>query len=395
VLERDVETSRRRKPFRDQTVAGIIWQMLQCMSAPTKSADRMSQGSVDDASSSDTAPDWSRLSRAAKLWTGVAAIALVVLSGAVLAGLYQSSLPSGLAAVPAPEPTVVPTETPLVVPQGIALVALHTYGGGGRSSVKLLQPQDALRGPDRRIYIADTGNHRVAILDRHGRLVETISKGANGPLQTPYSLAVAPDGNLLVLDSDAGRVLEYAVSGKLLRSSSPSLTLGHSRGIAVDARGQVLVADPAADAVFTLGADLSVVSIRPSTGPGQSQLFSQPSAITVGPDGGRYIVDSQNDRVVEYSADWRLLRSWPVPVPDTQHSPRVIPLADGGVLLSDPRDAELLLFGASTSSLRVYALPTGSSVPLGIALDGRARGDVLVTCEGSNTITEVHVPGLK
>jgi DNA-binding beta-propeller fold protein YncE len=243
------------------------------------------------------------------------------------------------------------------------------------------------------MYIADTGNRRVVILDGRANFVGAITTGASGPLQAPYSLAESADGHLIVLDSDAGRVLEYDASGKLVRESDPALGLIHSRGIAVDREGHVLVADPAANAIDTLGSDLSLLHQQAAELPGGTPLFNQPSAVAVGPDGSIFVVDSQNNRLIQFTATWQEVRSWPIVVPDTLHSPRVVPLPDGRVVVSDPRDGKLLLYAPSALQPAVYDLPTGAGAPMPLGISMDRNGKLLVACSGINTVLEVTTPG--
>jgi hypothetical protein len=79
-------------------------------------------------------------------------------------------------------------------------------------------------------------------------------------------------------------------------------------------------------------------------------------------------------------------------MPDTQHSVRMIPLANGRVLASDPVHDALLVFDQSLGQAQSFSLPGGGE-PLGVALGG--SGDVLVTCNAAGEVVDVKVPGLK
>jgi hypothetical protein len=122
-------------------------------------------------------------------------------------------------------------------------------------------------------------------------------------------------------------------------------------------------------------------------------LFNQPSGVAAGLRGTVFVVDSQNSRLVEFTPDWKVLQSWPIAVTDTQHSPRALPLSNGNVLVSNPRDGQLLLFGNGFEAPRAFNIPAGSaSVPLGVT-KGR-HGEVLVTCYGTNQVLEFRLPGV-
>lgn len=385
----------KRPRFRDQSIAGILWSLLL---AVMRSSTREGATVRQEANGADaTAPGPHRASLPSPALIGLGAaflIGFLIASGIVLVNLYHVTDLSGLQASATPAPTVVPTTPPLVLGHRTLLSPINTYTGGTRAGSQLLQPQDAVRGADGRIYVADTGNHRVAILDASGKFVGAITGGASGALQMPYSLAETTTGHVMVLDSDAGRVFEYDSAGKLLHSSDPSLSLGHARGIALDPAGHVLVANPASNTVEVLGSDLTLIHQQPAMTAGKATLFNQPSAVGVGPDGSIFVVDSQNSKLEQFSSDWQLIASWPIIVSDTQHSPRVVPLPGGRVLVSDPRDGTLLLFSNGSPQPQVFDVPAtlGSPIPLGISIDRAGR--VLVTCAGANAIMEVRVPGI-
>jgi hypothetical protein len=274
------------------------------------------------------------------------------------------------------------------------LTVTRTYGAGGVRGPVLLDPQEAVAGPHGLIYVADTGHHRIAILNSAG-LVGAITQGPSGPLLAPYSLAIQ-GSSLYVLDSDLGRVLEYTLGGgqpRLQRASPVSLPLMHARGLALDAAGNVLVADPAGNAVLELRPDLTLLRSQPALSAGGTELFDQPSAVAAGPGGSIYVVDSQRDAVRLYDPSWSVLRSWSIAPGDTLHSARILPLTDGRLVVSDPRDGKLLLYAALSSTPQVYTVPVAGGippVPLGVALG--PAGNLLVTCDGSGTVLQVVLP---
>jgi hypothetical protein len=384
---------RRRRRFKDQSVPGIVWHMLTSLDAAPKTKTVAQEHAFADASPSralDAARSVPVVSR--RLLAVISALVLagfLLVSGIVLTKLYQSSPQSApdLGSLRAPAAAVTPQPTIELSPlTGAALVQARAFGTG-----LLLQPQDALRLPDGGVAIADTGHHRVVLLDGAGKLAVQITHGGSGPLQTPFSLALTPSHQLLVLDSDAGQIDQYTTGGKLVAASDLALHLGHSRGIAVDAVGHVLVADPAMNAIVTLGANLAILRTQVGTSGSGGVLFNQPSAVAASPDGSVYVVDSQSGRLVHYSPAWASLQQWPLPVPDTQHSPRIVVLRDGRVLASDPVHNALLVYDASLGQPQSFRLSAGGE-PLGLAPGG--HDDMLVTCAAADQVLELKVPGL-
>lgn len=200
---------------------------------------------------------------------------------------------------------------------------------------------------------------------------------------------------MVVLDSDSGFVMEYTTKGKLVTSSPRSVPLVHARGISVDSQGQVYVADPATDSIFTLDSGLNIVHQETaSPDGGKTYLFQQPTAVAPVPGGGFYVVDGQVGQLDRFTATWQFVRSWPLAITDTLHSPRVLPLTNGRVLVTDPSDSKLLLFSPDATQPTFYALntvPGPLPSPLGLSAMGKK---LLLTSTGANQLWVLTIPGL-
>lgn len=398
---------RKRPRFRAQTLGGLLAGITRALfsgttrpARPARSAAAMADGDLPAGSIPAPAargPITVILSIVALVVVAAVAASIVILVrlfGSANEGVVHISIPNAATATPAGPATPPPLAT-LAVPAGTRVSAARIFGGQG--GVVLLSPQEALRQKDGKIYVADAGNHRVAVLDGKGRLIGAITRAMNDPLQAPFSLAITPRGHLLVLDSDAGAVIEYDGAGAPVQQSAPSLSLVHSRGIAVDAAGHVLVADPAANAIYTLGSDLALQHTQgAASGSGGAHIFDQPSAVATGPGGAIFVMDSQNNRIDRFSSDWQLQFTYPLVPTDTLHPPHMLPLADGRLLVTDPPGNKLLLFGPADAQPVAFSLggssPLPCASPLGLAADRLPA--VLITCNGSGQLWQVRVPGL-
>ncbi len=375
-----------RKPrFRDQSFLGILRGFGRSAGRAPASRGPAPSGQP---------PFWSP----PMIVASAALVVVIVVSILVLAHVYSSgtAAPSPLAAGTA-APQALPTAAmpKLAVSAGMPITPTTMLGGGNPAST-LLAPQEALLGSDGLYYVADTGNHRVAVLNSHGSLVRQFLNGPAGPLQSPASLAFTHDGHLLVLDSDSGLVIEYTKAGKVVTTSSKAVPFIHARGIAIDTQGQVYVADPATDGIFTLDAGLNLIHQQTaSPDEGKTFLFQQPTAVAPAAGGLLYVVDGQNQRLDLFNASWQLQEGWPLAISDTLHSPRVLPLANGQALVSDAVDNKILLYSPAQLQPTVYSLATVAGPPagpLGIAAAGHHR--LLVTASGANQIWLVPVPSL-
>lgn len=109
--------------------------------------------------------------------------------------------------------------TPVPAPDPYALE--RVIYGNEWSAGPLSAPQDLYAGPGGKLYIADTGNNRIVILDRDLQLAGVIGEfaheGKKDGLNQPQGVFVDPDGNVYVADTDNRRIVEFDASGKAKR----------------------------------------------------------------------------------------------------------------------------------------------------------------------------------
>ena len=166
----------------------------------------------------------------------------------------------------------------------------------------------AFSGDGSRMYVADSGNERVQVLNSTGGHVSSIPMPphpdaadghAGGPLRTLPSY-VAPDGaagTILVSAFAADTVYELAVSnGSVVRTFGGPGVLDGPQGVLLHSGGRVYVADSGGDriAVFERNGTQAGEIGFPGHGPLEfGSLFD----LAVEPDGRVVAADSGNDRV--------------------------------------------------------------------------------------------------
>jgi DNA-binding beta-propeller fold protein YncE len=94
--------------------------------------------------------------------------------------------------------------------------------GGPGTAAALNGPRDVELGPDGHLYIADTDNHRIRVLDRRTGIITTVAgqgppgfAGDRGPARSarffrPWGIAHGPDGALYVADTRNNRIRRIA-----------------------------------------------------------------------------------------------------------------------------------------------------------------------------------------
>lgn len=89
------------------------------------------------------------------------------------------------------------------------LMTLGEKGVAGDDESHFGRPQDVAFLPDGRILVADgLDNHRIIILDEHGRYISEFGGFGDGPGQFNgiHALGIGPDGLIFALDRSGGRV---------------------------------------------------------------------------------------------------------------------------------------------------------------------------------------------
>ena len=205
------------------------------------------------------------------------------------------------------------------------------YSGDGGSAVEasLNQPYDVAVGPDRAIYIADYGNHRVRRVDTSGKITTVAGTGttvANGDglpatamtVSGPMGVVVDGSGVLYVSDYNLHRVIRVAADGTAIYMAgngsagfsgdggpATSAALRNPRGLALDVDGSLLIADynnHRVRRVATDGTITTVIGTGSSThsgdgGPATAAAVPTPVALAVGPDGKIYVASYGSHRV--------------------------------------------------------------------------------------------------
>jgi sugar lactone lactonase YvrE len=174
-----------------------------------------------------------------------------------------------------------------------------------------------------RIYVADTYNDRIRMIE-NGK-VSTLAGSAQGfadsdnapqaKFDTPCGLAVTKDGGLLVADTGnkrirlidkSGKVSTIAGGGDKFTTFSTPLETAFSEpvDVKVDSRGVIFIADAAENTVYALGRGILplVEKLTPgkrglADGDLNSARFNRPSGIAFDGDGNIFIADSENQLV--------------------------------------------------------------------------------------------------
>ena len=289
------------------------------------------------------------------------------------------------------------------------------FAGDGlpATAATLLFPQAEALGPDGNLYIADTYNNRVRVVDHRTGTTSTIAgngqatdAGDGGPawdasLYEPAALAFSASGDLYVADygNQSGRVRRIdhtnavistvAGGGACVGSSvgdggaatSACLRLGSPAGLAVDAAGNVYIGDTINNRVREVSANTGIITTVAGNGtfdyfcgscgdggPATNASLS-PTGLTFDSAGNLFIADTGHDSVREVTASGVITRyAGSVPRGVTAYGDQSYS-GDGGPA------TQATMFS-----------------PYGIAFDG--AGDLYIAAGGNDAVRMVDAHGI-
>lgn len=184
--------------------------------------------------------------------------------------------------------------------------SIRTFGGKGEGHGEFSNLFSVCvhgNGAEQRVAAVDKKGFRVHVFNvDSGACVQTFGSEGTGPgqLKCPSGLAFGPQGELLVVDYDLGRIQVFGRDGALLRSFGQAGTQ-HGQfhqpvGIASAPGGGIIVVDRGNHRVQMFEADGTFVRSFGCEGTGDGQLCF-PTSVAVGHDGSIAVSDFKNARV--------------------------------------------------------------------------------------------------
>ncbi len=204
----------------------------------------------------------------------------------------------------------------------------YSGDGGQAASAQLNGPRGAAVDAAGNLYIADTENHTVRRVTRSGVIANFAGNGSAGfagdgsqaagaQLSRPQAVTVDAAGNVYIADTGNHRVRAVSTSGvitSIAGNGSPgfggdggpaaSAQLNAPRGLAVDASGNLYVADfnnnlvrKISNGTITTAAGTGLAGFSGDGGPASKAQLRGPISVAVDGVGNLYIADYGNYRV--------------------------------------------------------------------------------------------------
>jgi uncharacterized protein (TIGR03437 family) len=211
----------------------------------------------------------------------------------------------------------------------------YTGDGGSALSASLKTPRGLAFDPSGNLYIADTGNHRIAKVGTDGTIDTIAGNGTasttgdglaatSATLNTPAAVAVDASGNLFISEQLGNVVRKVNASGVISTAAGTGTAgapdsesgvavnqkLNGPQGLAWDSTGGLLIADSGNHRIRRLSSDGTIATVAGTVagfsgdgGPATSAALKGPNAVQVDQAGNLYISDAGNYRIRRVGAD--------------------------------------------------------------------------------------------
>ncbi len=266
-------------------------------------------------------------------------------------------------------------------------------------------PTGAVVDAEGRLYIAATDSHRIDIFNSQGELERSLGGFGSelGQFYEPRGMALDAEGNLYVADTWNARIVKFDATGQAVSSwgsGSQDLADGRRatitdgdrarneanplgffgpRGVAVDTKGNVYIADTGNKRVVVTDSEGEFLYQFGSAGSAPGQ-FNEPTSLAVDAQGVLYVADTWNGRVQIFAPDgtdrlnatpivtWNV-RGWR---PNTYDDPAIAVGADNTIYVSVPDRNQVVAFNFNGTPILRWGGPGNDlaslSSPSGIVL---------------------------
>jgi DNA-binding beta-propeller fold protein YncE len=195
--------------------------------------------------------------------------------------------------------------------------AAKAFQGSKESSKEQLNsPTGIAVDGEGNMFVADTGNNRIATLSPAGTFLSTLGiRGTDqGQLAAPNGITIDQSGNIYIADAGNHRVLKLTVDGSFIAQwKGPEPGFYGPRRIAIGPDDSIYVVDQGHARIVKFDPDGRVLSVWGSKGTGDGQ-FDDPTSVTVDVRTNNiYVADPLNKRIQVFDPNGKFLSKWLMP----------------------------------------------------------------------------------
>jgi sugar lactone lactonase YvrE len=270
-------------------------------------------------------------------------------------------------------------------------------GGKGLARGQFDTPRGIAADASGNILVSDTNNGRIQRFTYNGSFLNMFGEAGPRPgeFREPNGLAVDSKGNIYVADVGNHRVQKLDANGNFLMDwKGPSPGFYGPRDIWVARDDSIYVVDQGRSRIVRTDAKGSTLAVWGTQGPGDGQ-FDEPTSVTVDSERGRvYVGDPHNRRVQVFDTGGKLLDKWPVP----EWQPQGWSFQD---MVFDPETQRLYLISPATDEVLVYSVegkkigalkPEPPNTLEGASALTISKGKVYVLCAFASRVEAIPLP---
>ena len=223
---------------------------------------------------------------------------------------------------------------------------------------------------DGSLAVVDRGRKTILRLDANGRPQDEWS--VPGAIDL-VGLAQAADG-WYILDRGALHILHLDAQGEVQPDRTIDLSTRETygpNGLAVDASGNVYMADTGRDRLVIFNSNGAMVSTIGDAGTDLGK-FKQPMFLAFAPDGSFYVSDWENSRIQRFNSDRQATNAWPLAV----HAWGIAVDGLGRIFVPDDDHRLVRMYGPDGSLLAQIGADPAAAIPVdgisqvGVSPDG-------------------------
>lgn len=271
-------------------------------------------------------------------------------------------------------------------------------GGKGKGRGQFDFPRGLTADNSGNILVSDTDNGRIQKFSRTGVFLAAIGEsGAGaGALKAPDGIAVDKDGFIYVADAGNQSVQKLAPNGAVVTQwKGPDRGFYGPRDVAIGPDNSIYVVDQGHARIVRFASSGEVLHVWGSPGKGDGQ-FNEPSSIAVDGINNRvYVADPRNQRIQVFDLEGKFVTKWQVTEwqPNSWAFQRLLFDPKGGHLYaSSLATDEVLVFDSSGTKIRSLK-PKPPDKLGGASALALANGKLYVLNSFGNRVSQIDLPG--
>ncbi len=256
------------------------------------------------------------------------------------------------------------------------LAVMSAVAAGAVTVANVDFPADIAIDGARNIYVADTGNNTIQVLNSAGALLRTVGSGI---IDYPGGVAVDSTGNIYVADDSNNSIKVFnSTTGVLVKTIGQ---LNSPEGVAVDSAGIVYVADSGNNSIKIFNPAGALVQ---TVGIGQLNF---PGGVTADSAGNVYVADSGNNRIMKFNSTGFLMQT----IGGFNFPNDVDVTSAGTIYVTDTGNDSIKVLnpdGSLNQSIGTRGAGDGQfDLPMGVAVD--SAGNIYVADGNNNRIQAI------